>query len=284
MDKQNLSLSHAQTQLIVWNLLMLIPIVGMAIDLVAPSLPAIAMGLHMPQSIVQNIISLYLVGYGIGNFVSGLLTDAFGRRTLLLGGIFGFALVSLIAAIVPNIYILLVVRLLQGITLGTMAVTTRAILSDILPAKKLIALGVMFGMMWGLGPVIGPVIGAYLESYYGWQSGFYFFAIMAFLGLITTFIIVPETHLKCQKLSIKFLMRNLSEIATNSQFISLAILMGLTYSLIITFNTAGPFLIQNKFHYTVVLFGNLALYLGLVYLTSTFVCRYLVNKLYSKIA
>jgi len=282
MNNPKLNLTNKQIQLITWTLLALIPITGMAVDLIAPSLPAISHSLNKSSSIVQNTISLYLIGYGLGNFVSGILTDAFGRRKLLLSGLSGFVLASLIAAAIPDIGVLLVTRFLQGLMLGTMAVTIRAILADILPAEKLVALGVIIGMMWGIGPIIGPVIGGYLQVYFGWQAGFYFFGIIGILGLIAALTIIPETHKNAHPLHLNILKQNFGELIIHRQFIALAVLMGISYSLIIIFNTAGPFLIQTEFHHSAIEFGHIALCLGVVFLLSTFVSRYLLTKLNAK--
>lgn len=278
MNNPSLNLNSKQIQLITWTLLLLMPIVGMAVDLIAPSLPAISNYLNSPPSIVKNTISLYLIGYGLGNFISGILTDSFGRRKLLLGGLLGFVVTSMIAANIPNIEILLLTRFSQGLMLGTVLVTSRAILSDILSSERLLALGIMIGVMWGIGPVIGPIIGGYLQLGFGWQAGFYFFSIIGTLGLVACFLIVPETCRNYQPLRLNVLKQNFGELLTHRQFIALAILMGLNYALIIVFNAACPFLIQNKFHYSAVEFGDIALSLGGIYLISTLVCRYSATK------
>ncbi len=278
MNTPKLALSNKQIQLITWILLALMPIIGMAVDLVAPSLPAISQDLNQSSSIVKNMISLYLIGYGMGNFTSGILTDSFGRRKLLLGGLLGFIVVSLCAATIPHIGVLLGARFLQGLMLGTISVTLRAILADILPAEKLVALGVMIGMVWGIGPIIGPVIGGYLQDYFGYQAGFYFFGIMGLFGLVACFLVVPETSTNYHPLRLVVLKRNFGELITHKQFIALSALMGLSYSLMIIFNTAGPFLIQTKFHHSAIEFGHIALYLGGVYLIATFINRYLLTR------
>jgi Bcr/CflA subfamily drug resistance transporter len=282
MNNSTLYLTNKRIQLITWTLLLLVPIIGMAVDLIAPSLPAISSNLYSSASVVQNAVSFYLIGYGLGNFISGIFTDACGRRKLLLGGLFGFALASFIAAATSHIVVLLGVRFIQGLMLGTLSVAIRAILSDILPAEKLIALGILMGMMWGLGPIIGPVIGGYLQADFGWPAGFYFFSIIGGVGFIAAFIIIPETHVNINPLRLSILRQNFSEILANHQFIALSILMGLTYSLLITFHTAGPFLIQNVFHYSAIRFGHIALYLGILFLLATFICRYLLTKLSAK--
>jgi DHA1 family bicyclomycin/chloramphenicol resistance-like MFS transporter len=278
LDNQHTPLSEKRTQLIVWTLLCLMPIVGMAVDLVAPSLPAIATGLQVSSKIAQDVISIYLMGYAFGNFFTGILTDSLGRRTLIRLALLGFVLVSLMPTIFPRIEVLLLARFLQGLTIGSVAVLVRAIMSDILPSEKLIRLGTLIGTMFGLGPVIGPVIGGYLQFYLGWKAGFYFFALISFVGFIATLINIPETHFKRHPLNIKTVKQNLIEVLSHRLFMAITLLMGLAYSLIMVFNTAGPFLIQKTLHYSSIFFGHIALGLGLAFLFATFVCRFLLKK------
>ncbi|OGT68276.1 MAG: hypothetical protein A3J38_02840 [Gammaproteobacteria bacterium RIFCSPHIGHO2_12_FULL_45_9] len=256
------------------------PLIGMAIDLVAPSLPAIATGLQVSHYTAKNVISIYLLGYAFGNFFTGFLTDAFGRQKLIRFSLLGFALASLIPLFWNDITALLLSRLLQGLTLGAVSVLLRAIFADILPPEKLVRLGTLIGAMWGLGPIIGPVMGGYLQVYFGWKAGFCFFAVIAFIAWIATTLVVPETHFNRHPLRFNTIRQHLTEVFTHRTFLSIIILMGLSYSLLIVFNTSGPFLIQSKLHYSPIFFGHLALWLGVVFLASTFACRYAL-KYYS---
>lgn len=277
MNDQALVLSEKHTQFIVWTLLCLMPIIGMVVDLIAPSLPAIAVSLHVSNKVAKNVISVYLLGYALGNFFTGFLTDALGRQKLIRLGLLGFVIASLLPVFFPHITILLLARFLQGITIGSVAVLSRAIFSDVLPPEKLIRLGTLVGTMWGLGPIIGPVIGGYLQFYFDWRAGFCFLGLIAFLGLVVTWRVIPETHFKRHALNVKTITQNLFEIIMNRFFMAIVILMGLVYSLIISFNTLGPFLIQTQFHYSPVYFGHFALSVGLVFLLATFVCRFLLK-------
>lgn len=275
---QEVAQTKSKVKIIVWTLLVLMPIVGMAVDLIAPSLPAIAQGLHVSPQSAKNVIAIYLLGYAIGNFITGFLTDALGRQKLLRLSLIGFIVASLIPIIFPYIDLLFAARLLQGITMGASAVIARAIFADVLEPHELISFGTLIGTMLGLGPVFGPLIGGYLQYFFGWQAGFYFFAIVTSIIFSLVFFIVPETHINRQPLKIKTIKHNLSEVLTNQLFMSLVILMGLAYSLIIVFNTLGPFLIQDTLNYSPVFFGHLALSLGIVFLASTFICRFLLKK------
>jgi DHA1 family bicyclomycin/chloramphenicol resistance-like MFS transporter len=276
------TLTEKHTQFIIWTLLCLMPIVGMGVDLIAPSLPAIASSLHASRGMAKNLISIYILGYALGNFFAGFMTDAVGRQKLIRLGLLSITLVSLLPLFFPSIHILLLSRFLQGVMIGVTAVVIRAIFSDILPPEKLTRLGTLMGTMWGLGPVIGPVIGGYLQFYLGWEAIFWFFVLIAFIGFIAAFLVVPETHFNRHPLNIKIIKNNMAEVLSHRLFMGLVILTGLGYGLIIVFNTVGPFLIQEKLHYSSVFFGHLSLCLGLAFLLATFVCRYFLKKYTTK--
>lgn len=263
---------------ITWTLLLLMPIVGMAVDLIAPSLPAIARDLHVADTLSKNMISFYVLGYAGGGFLSGFLSDAWGRKLLLRGSLLAFSIFSMLPIIFPNMIILLIVRLGQGITIGASAVLSRTILADILQPEKLVKIGATMGIMWGIGPVLGPVIGSYLQFYFGWQACFYFFTITVLIELILVCVIVPETHFKRHPLEILIIRKNITEIIHSKLFVGLIILMGLMYSLVASFHTLCPFIIQDLLHYSTLFFGRIALFLGLVYLLSSIACRYAVQK------
>lgn len=273
-----LNLSPKQINLMIWTLLSFMPLLGMIVDLIAPSLPAIAHDLHVPDSMVKNTISTFLLGYAVGNFLTGFLTDAYGRQKLLRGSLIGFTLVSIIPVLIPHINALLIARFLQGIMMGGAAILVRSILSDILPKERLVHMGAIIGIVWGFGPIVGPIIGGYLQHYFGWQACFYFFTLSSIINLIAVFIVIPETHFNRQPLRIKVIKKNILEVVSNPVFVGLPILMGISYGLIIAFHTSAPFLVQNVLHHTPIFFGNLALILGVAYLIATFSAKALLHR------
>lgn len=273
-----LNLSTKQINVMIWVLLSFMPLLGMIVDLIAPSLPAMAQDLHVPDSMVKNTISTFLLGYAVGNFFTGFLTDAYGRQKLLRGSLLGFTLVSIIPILIPHIHALLIARFLQGIMMGGAAILVRSILSDILPKERLVHMGAIIGIVWGFGPIVGPIIGGYLQHYFGWQACFYFFTLSSIINLVAVFIVIPETHFNRQPLRIKVIKKNILEVVANPVFVGLPILMGISYGLIIAFHTSAPFLVQNVLHHTPIFFGNLALILGVAYLIATFAAKALLHK------
>ncbi len=273
-----LTISKNRKHLIIWILLLLMPIVGMAVDLITPSLPSMAISLDISSSDVKNVVSFYLFGYALGNFFIGFLTDALGRQKIMRICLASFILISLIPIFFPKIHLVLLTRFLQGVSLGGATVTSRAIYSDLLTPEELTPMGILIGSMFGLGPVIGPWIGGYLETYFGWQSCFSFFAIVISIEFVFIFLVLPETHFRRQPLKSSVIFNNFMTVIYHRRFFALIIIMGCTYSLMIVFNTVGPFLIQTKLQHTPIFFGRVALTLGVVFLIATFFCKSLLNK------
>ncbi|MED7819821.1 MULTISPECIES: MFS transporter [unclassified Francisella] len=252
-------------------------LMGMSIDLFAPSLPGISSSLNIDASVAKMVISIYLIGYALGNFIIGIITDAIGRRTLLRISCLLFVIVSLLPPLIPNEYVLLTVRCAQGFLMGSMGVLSRGVFSDILPPEKLLKLGPTIGFLWGLGPIVGPIIGGFLQEYFGWEAGFYFFSIITALITIFVFIYIPETIAEKTELKISQVRRNIMEVLANKEFISLCVAMGMGYSMIISFNTLGPFLIQNVMGYSPAYFGKLAIFLGFSFLPAPIIGRRLLD-------
>ena len=264
---------------IVFCLLALFPLVGMGVDLISPSLPAISMSLQVSHNFSKNLIAIYLLGYALGNFCLGFLSDAWGRRNLILIGFLGFTLASLLAPLFPHPEMLLGTRFLQGLCIAALAVIARGIISDIVPAHKIVRTGAIMATMWGLGPIIGPLFGGYLQAYFGWKACFYFFALFGFIGLVSLFLILPETLLAPRQLKLSQIKRDFIILISHRLFMGLVIMMGAAYATLIAFNTLGPFVVQSVLGYSPIDFGNIAVCLGAVFLIATITCRRILKQL-----
>jgi DHA1 family bicyclomycin/chloramphenicol resistance-like MFS transporter len=270
--------STFQKKWIVVVILALYPLVGMGIDLITPSLPAISRDLHTSHNFSKNLITFYLLGYLIGNFLIGFLSDTFGRKNLMVGNFLIFTLFSLLPALYSQLSLLLFSRFFQGFAMAAFAVCSRGMLSDILSKEDLIRMATLIATMWGIGPIIGPVIGGYLQFYFNWQMCFYFFALIGFLAVLAMIFIIPETLFNKQPFQYLQLKKNFITILTHRRFLGLSMLMGVAYSSLIVFNTLGPFFIQNTMGYSSIYFGHVALCLGLTFLIGTLFSRHLLKK------
>ena len=278
MNTLSAPLPPAQIRSIVRMLLCFLPLVGMGIDLIAPSLPAMSHALHISPMLAKDLIAIYLLGLMVGTFLSGILSDAWGRRYLMCGGFSLLAIVSVLPPLWPHPVILLLSRLLQGFAIGTFSVLIRSVVTDLLAKEALVRTASWIATMWGVGPIIGPIIGGYLQVYIGWQANFLFFAAYGLIGAIACIGWLPETHHRRTVFSFKRIKNNFVIILSNKVFVSISLLMGCFYSVLIVFNTLAPFFIQKELGYSPIFFGRAAFVLGIIFLSGTFCCRVLVKQ------
>ena len=129
--------SPKQTQIILFCIFMLYPLLGMGVDLISPSLPSISEDLSVSQGFSKNLVSIYFLGFGLGNFFYGLLSDFLGRRKGVLFGLLAFTIASTLPILISTPNVLFIARLSQGLAAGVFAVSLRSSVSNLFPAEKM---------------------------------------------------------------------------------------------------------------------------------------------------
>lgn len=275
-------LSKSRTRSI-YFLVFIVPfLMGLGVDLYVPSLPSIVNYFNTDASLVQLTVSLYMLGYGVGQVVLGILSDSFGRRKILLLSALCFSIMSCACIITPNILILEISRLFQGICVAGLAVVARAMIPDVFSGVKLAKATNYFTLSWSLGPIIAPFIGGNLADKFGWKSNFYLFAIYGIFIFIYSYMKFEETNTNLVPLSFYTVRKSLKEIICSPLFMIISTLSALGYGTIVLFNAVGPFLIEVLLKYTVKQYGMIAMILGCAYCFGATTNRLVINKFNSK--
>lgn len=260
-------------------LLLIIPfLMGTAVDLYVPSLPAITLFFNTKMSLVQLTISAYMLSGAVGALFFGALSDSFGRRNIILICALFFSLTSFFTLHISNIYWLIAMRFFQGLGTAGMGVAIRAAITDFYSGADVHKAANSVSLSWSLGPIIGPVIGGYLQHYFGWQADFYFFGFYGLIIFAFAFAKLPETNHNRHPLKIYILFSSLKEAFSHKIFLSYSIITALVYSILLVFNIVGPFLIQVTLHYSAVSFGHMALLLGFTYFLGNLLNRIALNR------
>lgn len=152
----------------------------LSIDMYLPALPALQRDFNAGASAAQLTLSACLVGLAAGQIVMGPLSDRFGRRKPLLFGIAGFAVVSLACAISPSIYLLALLRFMQGLTGSAGIVIARAIVRDLYSGVAAARFFSMLMLVTGTAPILAPIIGGQLLSFVSWKG---IFVILGVVGV-----------------------------------------------------------------------------------------------------
>jgi len=150
-------------------------------DLYLPALPALGRSLHTSDSAVQLTLTGTLVGAAIGQLLVGALSDRFGRRRPLLGGIAVHIVASLACATAGDVAVLGGMRVLQGLGAAAAAVTAMAVVRDLYSGSAAAAMISRLILVVGVSPILAPSVGAGLLRTTDWRGIFF---TLAGIGLV----------------------------------------------------------------------------------------------------
>ncbi|MES2536633.1 MAG: multidrug effflux MFS transporter [Pseudomonadota bacterium] len=164
-----------------------------SVDTYLPAFPNIEASLHASQLQVQQTLTAYMLAFAVMILWHGALSDAFGRRNIILGSLALFAIASLGCAAAHSIEYLWAFRILQGMSAGAGVVIGRAIIRDLhagAPAERLLSL---VTMIFSIAPAIAPIMGGWIVKLLDWRSIFLFLFVYTVLMLWLCYKHLPET-------------------------------------------------------------------------------------------
>ena len=167
---------------------------ALAIDTMLPAFPVIRETLGIADAnAVQFIISVYLLGSGIGALAYGPLADRYGRKPIILGAVAAYAGFSIMCAASTSFAWLLSGRLLQGLSAAALAVVVVSIIRDRFDGDRMARLLSLIYIIFMAVPAVAPLLGQAIASVAGWRSIFYLLAVVAGgMGVWIT-LRLPET-------------------------------------------------------------------------------------------
>ncbi|MDN5761153.1 MAG: multidrug effflux MFS transporter [Microlunatus sp.] len=217
-----------------------------SLDLYLPSLPELSTELQASVSGAQLTITACLLGLAAGQLVAGPLSDQFGRRRPLLIGLVCYLLTSLACAFAPTIEVLIVFRLLQGLSGAAGLVIARAVARDLYDGAALLIFFSRLVLVSGLAPVIAPLVGGQLARVMDWRG---IFTVLAGFGLVLVLagaVGVPES-LPVERRSAGGLGENLAgfrELFADRLFLGAALASGLVGATMFAYIAGSPFVLQ----------------------------------------
>ena len=165
-----------------------------SIDTMFPGFPGMARDFAASPLAMQQTVSVYLLAYALMSVVHGPVSDAYGRRPVIVAGMLGYALASVGTALAPTLEMLLAWRAVQGVCAGAGIVVGRAVIRDLFEGAEAQRLMSQVTMIFGIAPAIAPVVGAQLVLMSGWRGIFWALALFAALLVAGTLAWLPESH------------------------------------------------------------------------------------------
>jgi DHA1 family bicyclomycin/chloramphenicol resistance-like MFS transporter len=165
-----------------------------ALHIFVPALAAAAVDLRTDAAGVQATITVYLIGLAGGQLLYGPLSDRYGRRPVLIGGLALYLAGLLLAIPAPNIATLLVARTMQSLGACSCLVIGRAMVRDVSSREDAARKLAILVTAMTLTPALAPAIGGVVSHAFGWRSVFVLLAVVVALLLALVVVVLPETN------------------------------------------------------------------------------------------
>lgn len=217
------------------------------IDAFFPAFHAVAAALRADKWQMQLTISVYLASYAVMSLLHGPLSDAYGRRRVILGGVAVFILASIGCALSQTIEQLLFFRMLQGFSTGAGLIVGRAIVRDLFhgaDAQRVMSLITLF---FGIAPALAPLIGGVVFQVADWHAVFWFLSLYGVALLWLCIRVLPETHpVEARtRFAVAPLVATYRTIALDKRFQLLVLCTGFNFAAFFLYISSAPAFVEN---------------------------------------
>ena len=165
----------------------------MGIDTYLPSIPEIAKYFDVNIHKVELSLSIFLIGFAIGQIFGGPISDRYGRRVGSIVGLLGYALFSFLIIFSSSIYELWIYRFLEAFFGGITVVNATAAVRDRFSGQEAAKVFSLIGMVRSLAPLLAPVFGAAIIHFFPWEGIFVFLTIYALIVAFFIYKDLPES-------------------------------------------------------------------------------------------
>ena len=167
-------------------------------SMVSVALPDMIEDLDAPLRWVGWVVTIYSLAQAISMPIVGKLSDELGRRTVFVGGVVLFGVASLGAALSPNVYVLIIMRGIQGLAGGSLLPSAYGIVGDVFLEDRARAIG-MLSSVFPIGSIVGPLAGGVIVDQFGWRWTFMVAVPPVFAIVALAYRWLPATTTKAAK-------------------------------------------------------------------------------------
>jgi DHA1 family bicyclomycin/chloramphenicol resistance-like MFS transporter len=220
------------------------------IDAFFPALRAIAADLGVDKWQAQQLLTSFMVPYAVMSLVHGSVSDAVGRRRVILTGLALYTLASLVCMLAPGFLTLLVGRAMQGAVAGTGHIVARAIIRDRYSGPQAQRAMSTISMLFALGPAVAPVIGGWVHVWFGWRAVFGTMALFGVLMSVFMWLKLPETHPLEKRVPMHLgdITRSTARVLFNARFLRLTAASGVCFVTLSAYIGSAPAIILDHWH------------------------------------
>lgn len=256
MDKYNLPVSERSLIVLLSAITMLAPF---SIDAYLPAFPQLVTDLAAPISRIQMTLAAFVLGFALGPLITGPISDAVGRRPVVLAGLIGFGVFSIACALASNVDYMIAFRFCQALAGSASLVAGRALLADIYRGDELAQKNSLINMFLAIAPMVAPLIGGWLAQTWDWRVIFWAMGLATSFAVMASFAKMPETlaYTKREQLNFGSIFKGYRAVLGNRIAMTYASATAGVMAVFFTYIAATPFLYMQTYGLSVTAYGVL---------------------------
>lgn len=197
-----------------------------AMDMYTPAMPAMPEEFGTTAAVVNLTVTGFYLFFTLGMLIFGPMSDKWGRKPILVGGVVLFVVGSVLCASSVTIEMLIASRAIEALGAGAICAVSTAIVKDCLSPEKRTALLSILQILQVVGPVLAPLLGGILLQYFSWHANFIALAVFGTICLVLSLLFtesLPEEEKTEGSLLVPF--KNMGGVFKNLSFMSFLVVM-----------------------------------------------------------
>jgi len=173
-------------------LLLILLLINYVETMVTPALPTIQNDFGVSENLVSWVTTAFTISAAVAAPIMGKFADVHGKKKTLLAILSAYSIAVFIAGISPNIYVLILARLIQGIGFSAFPISV-AIITDMFPPQRVATAQGILSATFGIGTAAGLSVGAIIDQDFGWQMAFHIAFVGSIVLLAVAAKVIPES-------------------------------------------------------------------------------------------
>ena len=221
----------------------------LTIDMYLPALPKIADDLSVSSSVVQLTLTGTLAGLALGQLIVGPLSDSLGRRRPLMAGIVLHMVASVVCMLAPNLVVLGLARIVQGVGAAAAMVVAIAVVGDLFADSAAATVLSRLMLVLGVAPVVAPSLGAAVLLHGSWHWVFTALVVLAGALLLVAAVALPETLPPAHRrpLRVRGIAATYVELLRDARFVILVLVAALGMAGLFAYIAGASFVLQGVY-------------------------------------
>ena len=239
---------------------------ALATNIILPTFPRMAIDMGVAVKDLGATLSSFFIAFALGQLFIGPISDRFGRKWLVLGGLITFSAGSAICIVATTLPQLIIGRIIQAIGVCATSVLSRAVARDLFDGEKLARALSLIMIAIAAASGFSPLLGEAFNSLLGWRATFGVVGILAIALAVHYMARLGETHRTDNRsaLSVPLVLTGYKQLLLDRRFIAPALSVGLVVGALYTFFAMAPAILMTGF-------GLSALGLSVLFASTVFV-------------